>query len=635
MSTALVDRWIDMNQQTLVAALATVRDALERHVGTASPDSALERGPSDNAPRPAPDESALDAMAAAFGLSPFERLVVVLAAGPELDGTFSALCGRANGDSSRSFPTFGLALAALPGAHWSALSPDGPLRRWRLVVVEPGNPLAGAPLRLDERVLHHLTGIGGGEPELRGVLSTLSVTIELQPSQADTAARVAEVWRTNPSAPEIVVQLLGSSRAAKRAVAAAASSSLGLHLAVVDARALPGDVRDVVATARLLEREAVLSHVALVIDADDTDEPDRVVAVALLADELMCPFVVATRDRRANRSRPSLALDVALPTPDEQTALWERHAPGAPLEALVTHFDLDASTISAVAATADGGLWPACRAQARLALGPLTNRIEPVARLSDVVLPAAQQELLRRILLHVRHRRTVYDRWGLGATHTRGLGTAALFAGPSGTGKTLAAEALAHELDLDLHRVDLSAVIDKYIGETEKHLRKIFDAADAGGAVLLFDEADALFGKRSEVRDSHDRYANIEVSYLLQRIEDYRGLAILTTNMKDALDQAFLRRLRFVVDFPFPTRAARAEIWRGIFPATAPTDGLDAEALSLLNVSGGTIRNIAVGGAFLAADDGAAISMRHVLDAARIECAKLDQPVPMLSEPGS
>ncbi|MBV9596853.1 MAG: ATP-binding protein, partial [Chloroflexi bacterium] len=185
-------------------------------------------------------------------------------------------------------------------------------------------------------------------------------------------------------------------------------------------------------------------------------------------------------------------------------------------------------------------------------------------------------------------------------------------------------------LNLDLYRIDLSQVVSKYIGETEKNLRRIFDAADEAGAVLLFDEADALFGKRTEVRDSHDRYANIEVSYLLQRMEVYRGLAILTTNAKAALDPAFMRRLRFSVHFPFPDAAQRAEIWRRVFPATAPTAGLDVERLAHLNVAGGSIANIALGGAFIAADAGEPIHMAHLLAAARAEFAKLEKPLPEL-----
>ena len=189
----------------------------------------------------------------------------------------------------------------------------------------------------------------------------------------------------------------------------------------------------------------------------------------------------------------------------------------------------------------------------------------------------------------------------------------------------MAAEVLAHELRLDLYRIDLSQVVSKYIGETEKNLRKVFDAAEAGGAILLFDEADALFGKRSEVKDSHDRYANIEVSYLLQRMEAYRGLAILTTNMKSAIDIAFLRRIRFVVQFPFPDITQRTEIWRRIFPARMPTEGLDFNKLARLNVAGGNIRNIALNAAFLAADEDKSVQMSHLLRAAKSEYAKLEK----------
>jgi SpoVK/Ycf46/Vps4 family AAA+-type ATPase len=189
----------------------------------------------------------------------------------------------------------------------------------------------------------------------------------------------------------------------------------------------------------------------------------------------------------------------------------------------------------------------------------------------------------------------------------------------------MAAEVLARELALDLYRIDLSAVVSKYIGETEKNLARVFDGAEAGGAILLFDEADALFGKRSEVKDSHDRYANIEVSYLLQRMESYRGLAILTTNRKSALDEAFLRRLRFAVEFPFPDAAAREEIWRRVFPPATPTRRLEAAKLARLNVAGGNIRNIALGAAFLAAEEGAPVEMGHLLAAARSEYAKLEK----------
>jgi SpoVK/Ycf46/Vps4 family AAA+-type ATPase len=191
----------------------------------------------------------------------------------------------------------------------------------------------------------------------------------------------------------------------------------------------------------------------------------------------------------------------------------------------------------------------------------------------------------------------------------------------------LSAEVLANELNLDLFRIDISSVVSKYIGETEKNLRRIFDAAESGGAILLFDEADALFGKRSDVKDSHDRYANMEVAYLLQKIEAYRGLAILTTNLKDSIDQAFLRRIRFVVQFPFPDATQRTEIWRRVFPEQTPVQKLAYNKLARLGVAGGNIRNIALNAAFLAADAGEAVGMEHILRSAQSEYVKLERPL--------
>src|SRR5215216_2165700 len=272
-------------------------------------------------------------------------------------------------------------------------------------------------------------------------------------------------------------------------------------------------------------------------------------------------------------------------------------------------------------------LWDACRAQSRPRLDDLAQRIEPVAIWNDLVLPESQRQILRDVAAHVRQRVQVYETWGFAAKGARGLGISALFTGASGTGKTMAGEVLANELRLDLYRIDLSQVVSKYIGETEKNLRRVFDAAEEGGAILLFDEADALFGKRSEVKDSHDRYANIEVSYLLQRMEAYRGLAILTTNLKSSLDSAFLRRLRFVVQFPFPDTPQRAEIWRRVFPPATPLADLNFDNLARMNIARGNIRNIALHATFLAADTGSPVAMRHLLRAARSEYAKLEKPL--------
>ncbi len=264
---------------------------------------------------------------------------------------------------------------------------------------------------------------------------------------------------------------------------------------------------------------------------------------------------------------------------------------------------------------------------ARPRLDTLAQRLDPKATWDDLVLPDEETNLLHQIADQVMQRSKVYGTWGFAQKMNRGLGINALFAGESGTGKTMAAEVIAKALRLNLYRIDLSAVVSKYIGETEKNLRRLFDAAEDGGAILFFDEADALFGKRSEVKDSHDRYANIEINYLLQRMESYRGLAVLATNMKSALDTAFMRRLRFIVNFPFPGLTERKRMWQQVFPANTPTDGLDYDRLARFNLTGGSIHNVALNAAFLAAQAGSSVTMPLVLAAARAEFRKLERPI--------
>jgi SpoVK/Ycf46/Vps4 family AAA+-type ATPase len=281
-------------------------------------------------------------------------------------------------------------------------------------------------------------------------------------------------------------------------------------------------------------------------------------------------------------------------------------------------------------------VWDICRQNKRPQLDALAQRLEPKMTWDDLVLPRVEMKLLRGIAAQVRQRNKVYDDWGFARKMNRGFGISALFAGDSGCGKTMAAEVIANELRLNLYRIDLSAVVNKYIGETEKNLRRLFDAAEEGGSILFFDEADALFGKRSEVKDSHDRYANIEINYLLQRLESYRGLAILATNMKSGLDTAFLRRLRFVVNFPFPGITDRRRLWEKVFLQEEvarnlpcpPLETLDYERLARLNLTGGHIHNVALNACFTAAgSESQKVTMPLVLEAARAEFMKLDRPV--------
>lgn len=650
--------WHAANQQYLMAALSRVRDALERH--TAREQGTPAKATNCSAAAPAlegshmPTPPALEMLCDKFGLSPFERDVLLLCAATDLNGEFAKLCADAQGDPQRTYPTFSLALACLPDPHWSALTPAGPLRYWRLIEVGAGNTLTLNPLRIDERVLHYLAGVQHLDDRLVGLMEPVRVRQELVPSHQKLAGRIAATWTVAKGAASLsVIQLCGRDNVDKRAIAAAACASLGLALYCIGENAVPSSPTELDALLRLWEREATLSQSALLLELDDAANRDaaRASAINRIMESARTALIVTTRERRPLQHRPTLAFDVANPSTDEQRSIWHSalgsDAPqlNGQVEALVSNFSLNGPTIQAACAETFGKasganqdepidlnefastLWDTCRTQARPRLDNLARRIEPAATWEDLVLPDRARSSLDEIAVHVRQRMKVYETWGFGAKSARGLGISALFAGPSGTGKTMAAEVLADELRLDLYHIDLSAVVSKYIGETEKNLRRIFDAAEECGAILLFDEADALFGKRSEVKDSHDRYANIETSYLLQRMEAYRGLAVLTTNMKQALDTAFLRRIRFVVQFPFPDATQRAAIWRRIFPADTPTDGLDVEKLTRLSVTGGNIRNIAMNAAFLAADDGQSVGMSHLLRAARTEYAKLEKPL--------
>ncbi|MEM9213257.1 MAG: ATP-binding protein [Cyanobacteria bacterium P01_F01_bin.150] len=381
---------------------------------------------------------------------------------------------------------------------------------------------------------------------------------------------------------------------------------------------------------------------------------------------------MASKSHTPVRQRTIVTIDVRLPSTQEQIAVWQSTLAipaeqlNGQVKRLVGQFNLNADMIQAVYLGAlsqmgeqgsrgageqgsrgageleesnpkskiqnpkskiDEFLWHHCRIQSRHRMDHLAQRIDSAATWEDLILPDIQKDILRDVVAHLRQRMKVYQEWGFAAKSYRGLGITALFSGISGTGKTLAAEVLAEALRLDLYKIDLSAIISKYIGETEKNLSQVFDAAETGGAILLFDEADALFGKRNEVKDSHDRYANIEVSYLLQRMESYRGLAILTTNLPDAIDRAFLRRIRFIVQFPFPDVAQRLEIWQRMFPSQTPTEDIVYKKLARLNVAGGNIRNIALNAAFIAADANEPIRMNHLLDATRREYHKLELPL--------
>lgn len=661
----MTNNWHEANQRYLMAALAVVREILEQHISGSQEQSGAEQpvaaaqqtGASQQALKEAreamPSPPALEMLCKVFGLSAFERDLLLLCAGIELDTGLASLCARAQGDAARAFPTFSLALAVLPEAHWSAMSPDAPLRRWRLLEIGSSSALTLSPLRIDERILNYLVGVQHLDERLAGLVEPLQVTGELAASHQALAERIAALWANSAEGNSLpVIQLCGNEVADKRAIAVTACAALGLGIGLVSALSVPTGASELDGFIRLWGREAVLNNCAMLLECQELEASDtaRAGSINKLIENLNSPLIISSLERQRTWRKSMLTFDVSKPTSSEQRDIWQHALSELPfklngqVKALVSQFNLNLQKIYAARTEVLGqqlsneksqaivaaddfseALWDACRMQARPRLDDLSQRIEPAASWDDIVLPELHLQTLRDVAVHVRQRALVYEEWGFAAKGERGLGISALFSGVSGTGKTMAAEVLARELRLDLYRIDLSAVVSKYIGETEKNLRRVFDAAEEGGAILLFDEADALFGKRSEVKDSHDRYANIEVSYLLQRMEAYRGLAILTTNLKDALDTAFLRRIRFILHFPFPDAVQRAEIWRRIFPSTTPTENLDATKLSRLNVTGGNIRNIALNAAFLAADAREPVRMMHLLRAAQGEYTKIEK----------
>ncbi|HEX9775217.1 MAG TPA: ATP-binding protein [Actinomycetota bacterium] len=619
--------WTDWNQAVLGVEVAAVRAHVERFAG--SPDGSADQPPPD------PVDgwtSALDAVSRVFGLSRFERSLLVLCAGIEIDPALAQACGRARGDGA-PHATFGVGLAALPDPHWSAIAPGGPLRLGKLLEVETGS-LTTATVRVDERVLHYLLGIDQIDQRIAPLLQPLSERVLLD-RHHELAHAVASAFASRGR----IVHLLARDRETACAVVAAAAALNGSRALSLAAAALPREQHELTWLASLWSREAALSQAVLLVELDAPGpEAEDLRRARQFVEQTQAPCVVRTATTVSAPFPAALGVEVTDPEPEERHALWDgmlvREGLTADVDRLVAQFNLSADAVhdvcaevaltAADATDATDDLWTACKRRARPKLDALAHRIQPKATWDDLVLPPAQRAVLQETLTHVHHRWRVYQDWGFADRDTRGFGITCLFVGPSGTGKTMAAEVLARALDLDCYRIDLSQVVSKYIGETEKNLARVFDAAEDGGSVLLFDEADALFGKRSEVRDSHDRYANVEISYLLQRMEEYRGLAILTTNMRSALDQAFLRRIRFVVEFPFPSAVERAEIWRRMFPPRMSLAGLDMDALARINATGGTIRNIAVAAAFRAAAANVPLETAHVFDAAQVEFAKLE-----------
>ncbi len=597
-----------------------------------------------------------------FNLSEFEHDILLLCAGIEIYPSLATLCATAQGDSNKNYPTFNLALNVHPQAHWSAITPDGPLRYWNLIQLEEENFLTHSLLRIDERILHYLVGVEASDRYLSNMVVLPESSKKLVPSHQNLVKQITtllklELEMTDSDLP--IIQLCGPEIDDKQAIAVAVCSQFDVQVSCISAHRLPFTIEELHDFSRHWERESILETKALLLDCEHTERLDssQTLMLTQFIEEIKGLVIITSRSPLQGLRRQIIRFDVTKPSLQEQLAIWENalmeqkpHLNGhgtvfsdpketfqQHLQELSAQFNLSTSLIHRACTAAIGQiiaqpstpieriLWESCRVQARPNLDELADRVESKSSWQDLVLPPQQEQVLHEIAAHVSKRAMVYNNWGFAGKHQRGLGITALFSGPSGTGKTLAADVLARELHLDLYKIELSSVVSKYIGETEKNLERIFDAAESGGVILLFDEADSIFGKRSEVKDSHDRHANMEVSYLLQRMEAYPGLAILTTNFPNNLDSAFLRRLRFVVQFPFPSITQRTEIWRRVFPPDTPVKDLKFDKLAQLNVAGGNIRIIALNAAFLAADAREPVQMKHILQAAQTEYTKLEK----------
>jgi hypothetical protein len=587
-------------------------------------------------------------LAADFGLVPLDVEILLVALAPDVDPRFEQLYGYLNDDVTRRRASAGLALALCGVPQGSApararLGAGSPLVTAGLMVVEdPERPLLSRALRVPDRVTDHLLGGDHPHPGLVDVVHHGPVRLELDagPLARALASGVELVYlREQPGSGAV-------------ALACAAAAAVGRPALVLDLRRL-ATRPDAVELAGVAVREARLSGAVLVgWPLDQLSEHPEVIRVLARVGGVPHgrPVVLAGPgpwDPLWSATPPLLldapALDVA-----QRTALWTASLdgrgvgaePGLDTGLATAQFVLTpdqvvhAARSATLQATVRGtpvtaaDLGQGVRAQNAVGLGRLARRVEPAVGWRDLVLPPATVAQLREIALRARYRTRVLDEWRMRPGGGRGRGVTALFAGDSGTGKTMSAEVIAADLGLDLYAVDLSSVIDKYVGETEKNLERIFTEAAGVNAVLLFDEADAIFGKRSEVRDAHDRYANVESAYLLQRMESFDGLAILATNLRANLDDALTRRLDLLIDFPMPDEEHRRALWDRCLGERAPrASELDLDfCAAAFELSGGNIRSAVVAAAYLAAEQDRPVTTADLVGGVYREYRKLGRP---------
>jgi SpoVK/Ycf46/Vps4 family AAA+-type ATPase len=612
----------------------------------------------------------LPLLAERFELSAFEIETILICLAPEIDLKYERLFGYLHDDVTKRRPSVDLALNLLSRSIEDKIAArryfaaTAALRRHRLLdlVQDPAQPqptLLGTYLKLDEQIVSFLLGSDALDPRLASYAQFAAADTQLGDLLLSDEIKQRLSWLLTSAGDttSALCYLQGAPGSGKQTAAAAICQRHGRTLLAVDgARVLEASNGEQI--MRLIVREARLQGALISWDQFDALLSEerrswRELLLETLRDQPGLTFLAGEAPWELNNARPQQRFIRVAFTPyaaSERRYLWTRALDGAicaddvDLTALANTFRLNARQIHDAAATArnlahwrdpeqsqisSADLHAACRLQSNRKLTTLARQIAPHHSWDDLVLPADRLAHLREIWLHLKYRAQVYDVWGFERKLALGKGLNILFAGPSGTGKTMAASIIAGELGLDLYKIDLSTILSKYIGETEKNLGRIFAEAETSNAILFFDEADALFGKRSEVKDAHDRYANVEISYLLQRMEEYDGVVILATNLRKNMDDAFVRRMHFTVEFPLPAEPQRRQIWTNIWPDDLPRAAdLDLDLLAQrFEVAGGNIRNIALAAAFLAAADGGAVRMAHVLHATRREYQKMGKMV--------
>jgi len=629
-------QWVQANQQYLTTRLSEITFALESNLPC---NESIDFSASDKISSEMLRAPALTYLTEAFGLSAFEEFTLLICAGCELDAKFSRSLMRLD-PTLTSRPNFQVTLSLFTESHWSAITPVAPLRHWRLIELDSGASVVTSPLHIDERILHFISGISYPDPRLKETVRLESKSSILSPSLKSCVKKIIDFWSPDEQKTKLpVVQLCGKRKSEMKSIAQMACQNFGLMVYFLDAGDIPKESSQREALVLLWQRESILDRAALIINSSIEHED----LINSFVSDLFFPCCVIGTQPLNLESRLSIRVDAPSPNSAEQIMLLKSVLGGraklinGEINQLVSQFNLTIQNIDYLGKQIENygdsstelvnALWQQCRIQSRKRLDSLAQRVDSEISWDDLILPPAQKQTLNDIIAQTRQRFKVYEEWGFSKRSTTGQGVSALFYGSSGTGKTMAASAIANELKLDLYRIDLSQVVNKYIGETEKNLARVFDAAEDSGAILLFDEADSLFAKRTEIKTSQDRNANLETSYLLQRMESYCGLAILTTNLKKEIDSAFMRRIRFALHFPFPDIPTREKIWQGVFPQETPLHNVDISKLASLDVAGGNIRNIAINAAFLATQNKKGITMLHLAKAARREFAKIEKSI--------